>query len=126
MLADAKNKKSVDTIAEILKAACRISENAAEKVLETNKNLDDCFEKMKSIASREKSGNCYYMGPVESLMIIKEFFSLDRMELADADLYTEFMKAQFPSQKTVSETVGQKTTAPAAGKIISIFDLMED
>ncbi|HCP14840.1 MAG TPA: hypothetical protein DIT32_03555 [Peptococcaceae bacterium] len=129
MMSSSPNRNNVEVIGEILKAVCSINEAAAEKILDTNKNLNECYNKMKSVASGKKTENSYYMGPIETLTIIKEFYGLDRMEIRDADIYTAYFKAQIPpaaDQQVSHDTDNYKTQAPASSKIVSIFDLMED
>ena len=72
---ECKGNEHLIPFEEYLTSICT-TDDVAEKILNENKNLKGCFEKMKSIAHRRAKNNCAYIPPEEGFQIIKDYYGI--------------------------------------------------
>lgn len=61
---------------EYLTSICT-TETIADKILNKNKTLKGCFDKMKTIARGRAVNGCAYIPPEEGFEIIKDYYEID-------------------------------------------------
>ena len=61
---------------EYLTSICT-TDDVADKILNEDKNLKGCFEKMKSIAKGRAINGCAYIPPEEGFQIIRDYYGIE-------------------------------------------------
>lgn len=72
---ECKGNEHLIPFEEYLTSICT-TDDVAEKILNENKNLKGCFEKMKSVARGRAKNNCAYIAPEEGFQIIKDYYGI--------------------------------------------------
>lgn len=76
---ECKGNEHLIPFEEYLTSICT-TDDVADKILNENKNLKGCFEKMKGIAHRRAKNNCAYIPPEEGFRIIKDYYGIDESQ----------------------------------------------
>ena len=72
---ECKGNEHLIPFEEYLTSICT-TDDVAEKILNRDKSLKGCFEKMKSIARGRAKNNCAYIPPEEGFQIIKDYYGI--------------------------------------------------
>ena len=72
---ECKGNEHLIPFEEYLTSICT-TDDVAEKILNRDKSLKGCFEKMKSIARGRAKNNCAYIPPEEGLQIIRDYYGI--------------------------------------------------
>ena len=73
---ECKGNEHLIPFEEYLTSICT-TDDVADKILNRDKNLKGCFEKMKSIAQKRAKNNCAYIPPEEGFSIIRDYYGID-------------------------------------------------
>lgn len=71
-----KGKDYLIPFEEYLTDICT-TDAVAEKILAEDKSLERCFQHMKGIASKRKTGNFAYIPPEEGFEIIRKYYGIE-------------------------------------------------
>lgn len=73
---ECKGNEHLIPFEEYLTSICT-TDDVADKILNRDKSLKGCFEKMKSIAQKRAKNNCAYIPPEEGFRIIRDYYGIE-------------------------------------------------
>lgn len=73
---ECKGNEHLIPFEEYLTSICT-TDDVADKILNRDKSLKGCFEKMKSIAQKRAKNNCAYVPPEEGFRIIRDYYGIE-------------------------------------------------
>lgn len=73
---ECKGNEHLIPFEEYLTSICT-SDEVADKILNANKTLKGCFEKMKGIARNRAKNGCAYIPPEEGFRIIRDYYGIE-------------------------------------------------
>ena len=73
---ECKGNEHLIPFEEYLTSICT-TDDVADKILNNDKSLKGCFEKMKSIAKGRAINGCAYIPPEEGFQIIRDYYGIE-------------------------------------------------
>lgn len=73
---ECKGNEHLIPFEEYLTSICT-TDDVADKILNNDKSLKGCFEKMKNIARSRAKNGCAYIPPEEGFRIIREYYGIE-------------------------------------------------